>query len=218
MRNCDVFYLIRTRHDYRTDSNDLIGTRLGDLLENYCRDDHLMNVARLLFCLTILLTGPIECFVARDIIINSLLTRTKYHEHQPTTEMTPQRFVVTALLVSITCIVSFSTDCLGIVLEFNVMIYFRQHTPLRLWGLVLDRASFSRLCFTEMKPRWKQLNLALILIRCSFGNRGCLRQFRWLTFFRQHATSAWKRDRGSQRRNYPLCWWVPSVCVLSSLV
>jgi len=91
----------------------------GDLLENYCRDDHLMNVARLLFCLTILLTGPIECFVARDIIINSLLTRTKYHEHQPTTEMTPQRFVVTALLVSITCIVSFSTDCLGIVLEFN---------------------------------------------------------------------------------------------------
>jgi len=94
-------------------------TSAGDLLENYCRDDHLMNVARLLFSLTILLTGPIECFVARDIIINSILMRNKHREHQPTTEMTPQRFAVTAMLVAITCLVSFSTDCLGIVLEFN---------------------------------------------------------------------------------------------------
>ena len=95
----------------------------GDLLENYCRDDHLMNVARLLFSLTILLTGPIECFVARDIIINSILMRNKHREHQPTTEMTPQRFAVTAMLVAITCLVSFSTDCLGIVLEFNVILF-----------------------------------------------------------------------------------------------
>lgn len=43
----------------------------GDLLENYCRADHMMNVARLLFCLTILMTAPIECFVARDIITNT---------------------------------------------------------------------------------------------------------------------------------------------------
>ena len=32
----------------------------GDLLNNYCQSDDLMNVSRLLFCLTILLTSPIE--------------------------------------------------------------------------------------------------------------------------------------------------------------
>lgn len=38
----------------------------GDLLENYCYDD--MNIARVLFCISILLTYPLECFVAREVI------------------------------------------------------------------------------------------------------------------------------------------------------
>lgn len=92
----------------------------GDILENYCQDDHLMNVARLLFCLTILLTGPIECFVARDLIINTLLKRSEYRDPQPTSEMNLQRVLVTSVIVTATCIVSFTTDCLAIVLEFNV--------------------------------------------------------------------------------------------------
>jgi hypothetical protein len=37
----------------------------GDLLENYCDD---MNLARVLFCVSILLTYPLECFVAREVI------------------------------------------------------------------------------------------------------------------------------------------------------
>ena len=92
----------------------------GDILENYCKDDHLMNVARLLFCLTILLTGPIECFVARDLVINTLLKCREYRDPQPTSEMNLQRVLVTSAIVTITCIVSFTTDCLAIVLEFNV--------------------------------------------------------------------------------------------------
>ena len=91
----------------------------GDLLENYCRGDHLMNVARILFCITILLTAPIECFVARDIIINTLLERRGHRDHQPTAGMNKQRIFVTASIVIVTSLISFSTDCLSLVLEFN---------------------------------------------------------------------------------------------------
>lgn len=41
----------------------------GDLLENYCWDDDLMNFARFLFSLSILLTYPIECFVSREVLL-----------------------------------------------------------------------------------------------------------------------------------------------------
>lgn len=39
----------------------------GDLLENYCHDDDLMNVSRFVFALSIMLTYPIECFVTREV-------------------------------------------------------------------------------------------------------------------------------------------------------
>ncbi len=39
----------------------------GDVLENYCHEDDLMNVARFLFATTIMLTFPIECFVTREV-------------------------------------------------------------------------------------------------------------------------------------------------------
>ena len=39
----------------------------GDLLENYCKDDDLMNAARFGFAITIMLTYPIECFVTREV-------------------------------------------------------------------------------------------------------------------------------------------------------
>ena len=42
---------------------------LGDLLENYCKTDDLMNVARLSFAVTIMLTYPLECFVVRHVSI-----------------------------------------------------------------------------------------------------------------------------------------------------
>lgn len=90
----------------------------GDLLENYCRGDHLMNVTRIMFCLSILFTSPIECFVARDLIIQSLSK--KFKENSIGNSLLSSKFVVTFLLVVTACLVSFSTDCLGIVLEFNV--------------------------------------------------------------------------------------------------
>ena len=39
----------------------------GDILENYCHNDDLINVARFLFAITIMLTYPIECFVTREV-------------------------------------------------------------------------------------------------------------------------------------------------------
>jgi hypothetical protein len=85
----------------------------GDLLENYCWDDDLINVARTLFCLTILLTFPLECFVARDVIENIF-----FSTKQPSTKS--RHFGITLLIVLLCYVISISTDCLGVVLELNV--------------------------------------------------------------------------------------------------
>ncbi len=47
----------------------------GDLLNNYCWGDDLMNAARLFFVVTIMLTYPIECFVCREVVENILFQR-----------------------------------------------------------------------------------------------------------------------------------------------
>ncbi len=102
---------------------------LGDLLENYCRGDHLMNAARIMFCLTILLTAPIECFVARDLITSTFLDQ-KTNENESFTgrkNFLP-KIIVTFSLVIATCLISFSTDCLSIVLEFNVRVKCVRHS------------------------------------------------------------------------------------------
>ena len=36
-------------------------------MENYCRDDVLMNFGRMCFAVTIMLTYPVECFVTREV-------------------------------------------------------------------------------------------------------------------------------------------------------
>ncbi|XP_035705613.1 putative sodium-coupled neutral amino acid transporter 11 isoform X2 [Folsomia candida] len=84
----------------------------GDLLENYCWNDDLINLARTLFCLTILLTFPLECFVARDVIENVF-----FSGKQPPTAT--RHFGITLLIVLLCYVISISTDCLGVVLELN---------------------------------------------------------------------------------------------------
>jgi len=49
----------------------------GDLMENYCWDDDLMNFARVMFSGTILLTFPIECFVTREVISQGNIANSK---------------------------------------------------------------------------------------------------------------------------------------------
>jgi sodium-coupled neutral amino acid transporter 11 len=41
----------------------------GDLLENYCHWDTLINVARLIYAINIMLTFPLECLVCRQVCL-----------------------------------------------------------------------------------------------------------------------------------------------------
>lgn len=88
----------------------------GDLLENYCPDDDLMNFARIFFSVTILLTYPIECFVTREVLDNTVF----YNLEDTEGYFQNRHFLVTLSIVLITYLISITTDCLGVVLELNV--------------------------------------------------------------------------------------------------
>jgi len=90
------------------------GNTQGDLLENYCWGDDLMNVSRLFFAFTILLTFPIECFVCREVITNAVTSL-----EDKTTSISWRHIGVTVGIIFLVCISSLTTDCLGIVLELN---------------------------------------------------------------------------------------------------
>lgn len=89
----------------------------GDLLENYCWNDDLMNVSRISFSITILLTFPIECFVTREVIESSFFSNQTPPEDNWRTLC---HVGITIIIVVTTYLISMATDCLGIVLELNV--------------------------------------------------------------------------------------------------
>ncbi|XP_075687219.1 putative sodium-coupled neutral amino acid transporter 11 [Rhinoderma darwinii] len=86
------------------------GFTQGDLFENYCKDDNLATVGRFCYAMTIILTYPMECFVAREVISNVFFSGTLSTIHH---------FAVTLLVVSVTTIISLFSDCLGMALELN---------------------------------------------------------------------------------------------------
>ncbi|XP_052245865.1 putative sodium-coupled neutral amino acid transporter 11 isoform X2 [Dreissena polymorpha] len=108
---CMVFMLVFGILGYAS----FTGYTQGDLLENYCETDDLMNVARLLFAVTIMLTYPVECFVTREVIENAFFLS---HEDRPLW----RHLVITVLVSLLACAISMATDCLGIVLELNGVI------------------------------------------------------------------------------------------------
>ena len=82
----------------------------------------MMNVARLLFSVTILLTYPIECFVTREVIVNTFFPQDRDCLSDPIVarNATYRHIGFTITIVAITYVISMSTDCLGVVLELNV--------------------------------------------------------------------------------------------------
>ncbi|XP_066433512.1 putative sodium-coupled neutral amino acid transporter 11 isoform X1 [Eleutherodactylus coqui] len=86
------------------------GFTQGDLFENYCKNDNLATVGRFFYAMTIILTYPMECFVAREVISNVFFSGTLSTGHH---------FAVTLAVVSATTIISLFSDCLGMVLELN---------------------------------------------------------------------------------------------------
>ncbi|KAH8331419.1 hypothetical protein KR074_002783, partial [Drosophila pseudoananassae] len=105
----------------------------GDLLENYCWDDDLMNFSRVLFSISILLTFPIECFVSREIVRAlvhrfvlkepiSEFTQDKDPSLEKGAEIDEYSKAITMAIVFSAFIISPMTDCLGSVLELNGLL------------------------------------------------------------------------------------------------
>ncbi|CAL7948471.1 unnamed protein product [Xylocopa violacea] len=92
----------------------------GDLMENYCWDDDLMNFARVMFSGTILLTFPIECFVTREVILTAIKGTDELEDHTAYVPNSDRKYlIITLSIVSVAYLISMSTDCLGVVLELN---------------------------------------------------------------------------------------------------
>uniref|UniRef100_A0A6B2EG43 Putative sodium-coupled neutral amino acid transporter 11 n=1 Tax=Phlebotomus kandelakii TaxID=1109342 RepID=A0A6B2EG43_9DIPT len=100
----------------------------GDLLENFCWTDDLMNFCRVLFSFSILLTFPFECFVSREIVktqlqrfvTSELPDMDKEKDPSQQTEDNDRHTVIITLgILALAFIISPMTDCLGSVLELN---------------------------------------------------------------------------------------------------
>ncbi|XP_001604633.1 putative sodium-coupled neutral amino acid transporter 11 isoform X2 [Nasonia vitripennis] len=92
----------------------------GDLMENYCWDDDLMNFSRIMFSGTILLTFPIECFVTREVIMTAIRGTDEVENHDAYIAGSDRKYlIITMAIISVAYLISMSTDCLGIVLELN---------------------------------------------------------------------------------------------------
>lgn len=78
-----------------------------------------MNVSRILFSVQILLTYPIECFVTREVVENSIIGR---DPAEPVSQKL--HYIITLSIVATTYLISMATDCLGVVLELNVRSFF----------------------------------------------------------------------------------------------
>ncbi|XP_072179823.1 putative sodium-coupled neutral amino acid transporter 11 [Diadema setosum] len=94
------------------------GYTQGDLLENYCYNDALVNVARVLFAITIMCTYPLECFVCREVLENIMVRQGWVESPQPLT----RHLILTLIIVGLTLGVSMSTSCLGLVLSVNGVV------------------------------------------------------------------------------------------------
>lgn len=92
----------------------------GDLMENYCWNDDLMNFSRIMFSGTILLTFPIECFVTREVLINAIRGRDDVENHDIYISGSDRQYlIITLSIIGVAYIISMTTDCLSIVLELN---------------------------------------------------------------------------------------------------
>ncbi|XP_066594514.1 putative sodium-coupled neutral amino acid transporter 11 isoform X2 [Prorops nasuta] len=92
----------------------------GDLMENYCWDDDLMNLARVMFSGTILLTFPIECFVTREVIMTAIKGTDEIENHDAYVPDSDRKYLIITLgIIIVAYLISMSTDCLGVVLELN---------------------------------------------------------------------------------------------------
>lgn len=107
-----------------------------------------MNVSRILFSVQILLTYPIECFVTREVVENSIIGR---DPAEPVSQKL--HYIITLSIVATTYLISMATDCLGVVLELNVRTFF--------WS----RDKPKNLCYLY-RAFWRQFPWPMCYQRC----------------------------------------------------
>ncbi|KAJ8012816.1 hypothetical protein DPEC_G00046800 [Dallia pectoralis] len=89
------------------------GYTQGDIFENYCKNDDLATFGRFCFCISIITTYPLECFVTREVVSNVVFNGAlNIYSH----------VAVTLLVVGTCTALSLTYDCLGIVLVLNGVI------------------------------------------------------------------------------------------------
>lgn len=87
---------------------------VGNLLQNFCPCDALVNVARVAFIVGVITTFPLECFVCRDII------QTTFFKSYEPSEI--RHAIITILLVVSVTAISLITDRLGLIMEVTGII------------------------------------------------------------------------------------------------
>lgn len=212
---------------YSRDFSPSLVLLLGDLLENYCWNDDLMNFSRVLFSISILLTFPIECFVSREvsplhcnppnpiyyslkpeISIHSQIVKCQWHRYKthapievnkecdPSLEVgqpaddDEHNTAITMAIVLTAFIISPMTECLGPVLELNVMS-------------ILLYTYFSGVFYLFAGPAENVFNLNRFVCRV------CWPPFHWRTYCPVWHTFKWSRIRCSVVRN---CLPLDSLC------
>jgi len=81
----------------------------GNLLNNYCPNDDLANVARFVFAFTLVLTYPLQVFAAREVI------ETGFFRNRPKSWI--RHIMITFFIIATATAVSMTTDSLGLVVE-----------------------------------------------------------------------------------------------------
>lgn len=87
-----------------------------NILSNFSLDDKIVNSARLLFGVNMLLTFPMECIVCREVILNYLNRKESIPDDKSSDF---QHYSITLLLVITSLLISLVTCDLGFVLELT---------------------------------------------------------------------------------------------------
>ncbi|KAF0297383.1 putative sodium-coupled neutral amino acid transporter 11 [Amphibalanus amphitrite] len=145
---------------------------LGNLLENYCWHDDLMNVMRLLYTITILFTYPMECFVTREVIENTFfITDMNRNEPHPWS----RHVLLTVIICFSVGIISLLVECLGAALAINGTLFA---TPL---AFVLPPICYIRLSPEKLASRTNVVPLVVLVIGTAMGVCGIVEAFMHLS-------------------------------------
>lgn len=150
-----------------------MGETQGDLLNNYCSYDPVANITRLLFACVIMLTYPIECFVAREVLeialyqipykaigwipLSCLRKGLDKFLYTPRHASLPRHVTLTFLLIAGALAIGVSTNDLGVVLAFSGCF---TAVPL---AYILPTASYLKLSKTPWLSRGKVASMLVVV-------------------------------------------------------